>query len=648
MRFIGSKRNLLDNIDKVLENHLDGTEKVFVDLFGGSNVVGEYFSDRYQVISNDIMYFSFVMARGSLGISSHPTFEGLKNLGVKDPLKYLTSVDLKEYKGGYVTENFSPVGSAQRMYFTEENSKRIDYIRDKIEEWNKNKIISKNEYFYLLNSLLQAIPSISNITGTYGAYLKKWDKRAFKNLLLEEVGNLDKHKYINEEYNVDSIELIKSLKGVDIVYIDPPYNTRQYPSNYHILENIAYWNKPKLTGVTGKFNLDNEKSDFASKRKAKEAMNKLLSHTNAKHVLISYSTDGIIDKDELIHMIEKYAKGNKVEVNEIEYRKYKSKIYNNKAVYELLIYYQPKSYIESSDVAVLALEEKKKKDDLIAPKGFIKSPFNYIGGKYKLLPQITPFFPKRITTFLDMFSGGANVGINVDADKIWFNDINTKINEIFRYFQEEPIDEILNDIYNVINEYNLSKTNEKGFKQLRSDYNCNPSPVLLYVLVSYSFNYQFRFNNEMKYNNPFGKNRSHFSEIMKDNLVDFVKRLHEINALFTDKYFTKLNLDELDSNSFIYADPPYLITTGSYNDGNRGFVNWTDKQEKELYDFLDASDSRGIKFAMSNVLVHKGKENKLLKQWSSKYNIHHLDYSYKNASHNTIRGNSDEVLITNY
>lgn len=122
-----------------------------------------------------------------------------------------------------------------------------------------------------------------------------------------------------------------------------------------------------------------------------------------------------------------------------------------------------------------------------------------------------------------MFSGGANVGINVDADKIWFNDINTKINEIFRYFQEEPVDEILNDIYNVINEYNLSKTNEKGFKQLRSDYNCNPSPVLLYVLVSYSFNYQFRFNNEMKYNNPFGKNRSHFSEIMKDNLVDFVK-----------------------------------------------------------------------------------------------------------------------------
>lgn len=137
------------------------------------------------------------------------------------------------------------------MYFTEENSKRIDYIRDKIEEWNKNKIISKNEYFYLLNSLLQAIPSISNITGTYDAYLKKWDKRAFKNLLLEEVGNLDKHKYINEEYNIDSIELIKSLKGVDIVYIDPPYNTRQYPSNYHILENIAYWNKPKLTGVTG-------------------------------------------------------------------------------------------------------------------------------------------------------------------------------------------------------------------------------------------------------------------------------------------------------------------------------------------------------------------------------------------------------------
>lgn len=647
MRYIGSKKRLLKQIDAALEEHLDGTEKIFVDLFGGSNVVGEYFTNRYQIISNDIMYFSYAMARGSLGINVSPTFDKLeKETGIIDPLKYLTSVDLESYAGDYVTQNLSPAGVEKRMYFTIQNAKRIDFIRQTIEDWKQHGFLVEDEYFYLLNSLLQAIPFVSNTTGTYGAFLKKWDKRSFKQIVLEEPAGLSNHKYKNKEYNEDSLKLIEKLSGTDIIYIDPPYNSRQYTSNYHVLENIAKWEKPELKGVTGQPNLNDKKSDFATKKKAKKAMEKLLSKVNSKHVLISYSTDGIIDRSEFTEMIKKVAKDGKVDVYEIEYRKYKSKVYSDKPVYELLFYFQPQKYSKGSQNMQSVKEEHVNK--IGAPKGFIKSPLNYVGGKYKLLPQILPLLPKDISTFVDLFSGGANVGINIKADKVIFNDINSKVNGFFRYIQAHSTDEVLKAIYTKIDKYQLSKTNEAGFKALRADYNRNPDPITLYVLVSYSFNYQFRFNSNMEYNNPFGKNRSHFSQRMEKNLILFMEKLHSIDAVFTDKYFTTIDLTKLDKNSFVYVDPPYLITTGSYNDGNRGFINWTTKQEKELYDLLDNLNEQKIKFAMSNVLYHKGKENHSLLQWSDKYRVHHLNYDYKNSSYNTSKKGSDEVLITNY
>lgn len=124
--------------------------------------------------------------------------------------------------------------------------------------------------------------------------------------------------------------------------------------------------------------------------------------------------------------------------------------------------------------------------------------------------------------------------------------------------------------------------------------------------------------------------------------------MHSINASFTDSYFSDIDFNKLDKDDFVYADPPYLITTGSYNDGNRGFVNWTEKQDVELRTILDNLNAAGIKFALSNVLEHKGEINHPLIEWSKKYQVHHLNYSYSNASHNTTHQGSDEVLITNY
>ena len=643
MRFIGSKKNIVGKIDDVLSRHLDGSEKTFLDLFAGSNSVGNYFSKKYQIISNDIMYFSYVLARGSLAQKENISFNKLKEINISDPFKYFNSIDIDSCTSDFVSLEYSPAGSAKRMYFTEENAKRIDFCRNTIEKWKKKKLVNDNEYFYLLAALLNAIPYVSNTTGTYGAYLKNWDKRAFKPLTLE--APILYNYFNNVAYNQDSLDLVSKFKGADIVYVDTPYNTRQYPSNYHVLEMIAKWNKPQLKGVTGQPNLDDEKSDFAVKRKALISMDELLSKIKANHVIISYSTDGIIQEKDFIKLIKKYAKANTFEEYKFNYRKYKSKIHNDKKVSEILFYFQPKQrpIINHGQLNI-------KKNDLhtISPQGYIKSPLNYVGGKYKLLPQIIPLFPKNISTFVDLFSGGANIGINVNADKIIFNDINTKINEFFRYLQKNNVEDVLTQINKYIDQYGLSKTNETGFKEFRAAYNKKPNPIMLYTLVSYSFNYQFRFNNEMKFNNPFGRNRSHFSKRMENNLIKFTNKLHHTNAEFIDNYFNELNFYKLDKQSFVYADPPYLITTGSYNDGNRGFVNWTEKQEKQLYSLLDNLSKNKIKFALSNVLEHKGVKNNLLIEWSQKYNIHHLNYSYSNSSHNTKHLNSDEVLITNY
>jgi DNA adenine methylase len=283
----------------------------------------------------------------------------------------------------------------------------------------------------------------------------------------------------------------------------------------------------------------------------------------------------------------------------------------------------------------------------------IKSPLNYIGGKYKILSQILPLFPKDINTFIDLFAGGCNIGINVHAQKIIFNDNLPYLIEMFQVFQENRLEDTIKHIENRINQFNLSQTNEEGYKKLRSFYNQTKIELDLFVLIAYSFNHQIRFNNSHQFNNPFGKNRSSFNHKMKDNLIQFISKLQENNIGFNNQSFEDFNFDILNKNDFVYCDPPYLITTASYNDGKRGFKGWGEKEEMELLSILDTLNHKKIKFALSNVIEHKGKINHLLKSWLNKnaYQIHYLNKNYANSNYQTkIRDTnaSIEVLITNY
>lgn len=286
-------------------------------------------------------------------------------------------------------------------------------------------------------------------------------------------------------------------------------------------------------------------------------------------------------------------------------------------------------------------------------KQMISSPMNYIGGKYKLLPQILPLFPNNINTFVDLFCGGCNVGINVSAKKILFNDNLSYLIDLYKQFNCLSQEEVFQHIENRIIQFNLSLTNKEGYLELRKFYNSEKNPLDLFVLVAYSFNHQIRFNKAHEFNNPFGKDRSCFNSHMKNNLIDFLNALNNNSVSFTSCNFDEFDFSELTSSDFVYADPPYLITTGTYNDGKRGFTGWNEIQEKKLLSILDSLDERKICFALSNVIEHRGKENWILKNWinNNNYFVSYLSKNYSNSNYHIIDRNPNstiEVLITNY
>ena len=283
-----------------------------------------------------------------------------------------------------------------------------------------------------------------------------------------------------------------------------------------------------------------------------------------------------------------------------------------------------------------------KKEELI------KSPLNYTGGKFKLLPQILPYFPDNIDTFVDLFCGGCNVGINVKANNIICNDIEEVVINLFKELNKLTSEEALSILKTTINKYELSKINEEGFKNIRNDYNNGENSWhMFYAMITNAFNYQIRFNNKGEYNMPFGRNRSSFNPTLEKNFIRFVDKLNTLNIGFMNMNFKLLNLDCLSSNDFIYCDPPYLITTASYNENG----GWNEDKEKKLLTLLDKANDKGIRFALSNVLENKGKSNDILKEWSKKYNVIHLNNSYGNCNYHTkdkTNNGTDEVLIINY
>ncbi|MCM1432283.1 MAG: Dam family site-specific DNA-(adenine-N6)-methyltransferase [Muribaculaceae bacterium] len=281
---------------------------------------------------------------------------------------------------------------------------------------------------------------------------------------------------------------------------------------------------------------------------------------------------------------------------------------------------------------------------------YIKAPMNYIGNKYRIMGQIQKWFPREVNLMVDIFCGGCDVTFNTAANEHIANDLNFFVIDIYKEFQRLGVGKAIEKIDKTICDWKLTKENKTAYENFREYYNRTKNPLDLYVLMCFSFNYQFRFNSAHEYNNPFGKSRSSFNDVMRENLTKLQGIIERVR--YTSCDFREFDYNLMKSGDFLYADPPYLITCGSYNDGKRGFKGWGEKDERALYDILDMLSERGIKFALSNVSHHKGEKNSILLDWrkTRKYHMHRINFNYDNCNYHTKNGENStrEVLITNY
>lgn len=282
----------------------------------------------------------------------------------------------------------------------------------------------------------------------------------------------------------------------------------------------------------------------------------------------------------------------------------------------------------------------------------LKNPFNYYGGKNKLISQIFPLLPNRINTFYDIFGGGGDISFNVFANKIVYNDKSTEIVSVLKNLD----DNFILELDNIIRKYNLSKTNKDGYIKLKEYYNSNKNSLserekalYFYALICHSFNNQYGFNRSREFNVPFGKNRSSFNSSMRNKLSDYIERINMNNNItFLSYDFKDFDYSQIKKGDFVYFDPPYYITTGAYE---RDYdLRWNENNERELYLILDYLSDRGIKWALSNVTEHKGRINNILNFFGTKYNVYPLNINYSNCSYQSKNREkkTQEVLLTNY
>ena len=633
-RYLGNKYKLLPFITRVVENECKNINTV-ADIFAGTGAVASAFIDK-KIITNDIMYSNYIC---------HVAWFSSEHYSEEKIIKIITQYNnLKVVEDNYMSDNFSDT------YFSLDDCRKIGFIRQDIEDKFNSGFINARERALLITSLLYAMDKIANTCGHYDAYRQGVEFEKHLEMYVPQP-----EPDVNENnvcYNMDTNELAPEIEA-DLIYIDPPYNSRQYCDAYHLLENVARWEKPEVFGVARKMDRTALKSDYCT-QKATVAFENLIDSIHAKYILLSYNNMANKGND------RSNAKISDNDIMRILSKKGKVKVFSE----DYKAFSTGKSDIQANQERLfLCICNNERKE-------VIPSALNYTGGKYKLLSQILPLFPKDADQVVDLFCGGCNVGINVDCNKVLFNDSNEYLMGLLDTFRRLTKEEIFDWIYKSIDKYGLSlvskngydfyncesskglgEYNKAGYNKLRDDFNKKASKdneyyLMLYLLIVYSFNNQLRFNRKGEFNLPVGKRD--FNSKMQRKLEAFIDRVKSGDYRFTTDDFRNVSMEGYTDKSFFYADPPYLITCATYNEQ----AGWTENDEKDLLNYLEELDKRGIRFALSNVLESKGKKNLILSEWinqNKKFKVIPLNYDYTNSNYHTKKdGITKEVLVVNY
>lgn len=634
-RYTGSKLKIKDWIKSLIKEHCPNANS-FCDIFAGTAIVSDEMLNEYNsFILNDLLYSNEIIYKAFF---KNEQYDENKLYMFQDKYQNLNKDELES---NYVSENFG------NRYFELGDAKAIGYIRQDIED-NKQ-LLNDREYSILIASLLYSFDKCANTVGHYEAYFKNKNiERRFKFELITPYDTLSMHKEI-KIYREDANKLAPQIES-DIVYIDPPYSSRQYSRFYHVLENITKWGKPELFGSALKPAPENM-SEYCSSS-AKAAFSDLISKLNCKYIVVSYnntynskskSSENKMLLEDIVDILSKKGKTQKFEMPFKAFNAGKTNIENHK---ELVFITEVGKFVEN-------------KTDVT------RSPFFYVGDKYKLMTQLLKIFPNNIDCYFEPFCGGGSSFLNVVANKYILNDIDSymiKMHNMLNLYSRSP--EVFYTILNNIEDkYNLSashrkdivpielkkqyiktyfaKFNKSGYDQMRKDFNENKSNYeLLYTMLIYGFNRMLRFNNKGDFNLPVGNvdlNQNVINSL--ENYFKFCRNneLHFSTSDFRD--FFKNH--KFKKNDFIYLDPPYLISSSEYN------KLWTEKDEIDLLNILDDLNAKGVRFAISNLLNSKNKENKIFKDWAKKYNVYDVNSNYINYHDNSFK-ESKEVLVTNY
>ena len=466
-RYLGSKYKLLEFIEKIVQENTKNC-KIFLDLFAGTGVVADYFNKKYDVVLNDLLrcnYFSYECFFSNLEYEEKKLIEIMK--------KYNEKV---VEDNNYYSENFKDT------YLSEKNLKKVGFIRDDIDDLFEKKEINKREKAILITSLIYAVDRIANTVGHYDAYRKNGDLEKELILKIPQIEN-DNNKN-NKIFCMDANELVKKFKA-DIVYIDPPYNSRQYSDAYHFLENMATNKKPKVFGIAKKMDRTHIKSKYCLSS-AKQTLEELIKNIEAKYILFSYNntqqkansrSNARISDNEILEILK--SKG-EVTVFEKDFSPFtvgKTNIKNHtERVFFCRVRKDGKNKKNSKENIINNITEKNtvaEENQLFIleniKKKMVQSPLNYTGGKFRLLKQIFEKIPENIDVFYDIFCGGFNVGVNFNAKKIIGIDKNKELIKLLKFLKKQNYENLEKEIEEKIEYYGLSNSFKNGYEY----YGCN-------------------------------------------------------------------------------------------------------------------------------------------------------------------------------
>lgn len=626
-RYLGNKHKLVQWMFSIMEQECPG--KSFADIFAGTGAVAAVAANKYEnVVINDLLYSNQIIYRAFLDGSS---FDARK---IAYFLAKYSMLDPDHLCDNYFSDNFGG------KYFSPNSAKLIGHIRQNIED-NKTDLTDK-EYCILIASLLYSADRIANTVGHYDAYFKKGHvEDTFSMRPIIPTNPSAKISIFREDAN----QLGENIKS-EVVYLDPPYNSRQYSRTYHVLETLAKWDKPNLAGVALKPPLENM-SDYC-RTSAKEKFESLIKILDCKYLVLSYNNT---------YQPKSGTSKSKLafdDIMEILQTRGETKVYERKHRY--------------FSTGSTELNDHKERLFIVkvGAKKTWRSPLFYVGDKYRLVPQILPTFPVKIKNFYEPFAGGGSVFLNADAESYFLNDINRNLMDIHNllFSHAEIPEKLFTQVKTIIRKYKLSQSYEKdivsadlkmqfpktyyakfnngGYAKLKSRFNSEEKkdPLLLYLLLIYGFNRMLRFNSRGEFNLPVGN--VDFNANVEKSLRAYFDRVRgrqvNFSAMDFRKFIASIHPTQKD---FFYFDPPYLITASEYN------KIWNKENEHDLLSAADEIDRRGIKFALSNVTCYNGAENSALISWSQKYRVRDIQSNYINY-HDNGKKRMREVLVTNY